>query len=64
MSGKPIGEREQSGTHQTNQCEKCNSYISFQFARVFGDNNNRVYGCLNCEKLHVLREGEGGTADQ
>lgn len=39
---------------------RCDSYISFQFARVFGDNNDQVHGCLNCEKLHVLREGEGG----
>lgn len=61
MSGQSIQRQKSAGGHQNNQCEKCNSYISFQFARVFGDNNNRVYGCLNCEKLHVLREGEGGT---
>lgn len=61
MSGKPVQRSGRTGGTQNNQCEKCNSYVSFQFARVFGDNNDRVYGCLNCEKLHVLREGEGGA---
>lgn len=64
MSGKQIRREERTGSPQNNQCEKCDSYISFQFARVFGDNDNNVYGCLNCEKLHVLREGEGGNTGQ
>ncbi|WP_446685177.1 DUF7563 family protein [Haladaptatus pallidirubidus] len=31
-----------------NRCQNCESFITRDFARVFGDNQNTVQGCLNC----------------
>jgi len=33
---------------QTNRCLNCGSAVSAQFARVFGDNQNNVFGCTSC----------------
>jgi len=53
----------QTHTHngQRNRCQNCQSYISHRFARVFGNNDDEVYGCINCSTLHSLRDGEGGV---
>ncbi len=45
---------------QTNRCRNCHSYVSQQFARVFGNNEDEVHACIECSTLHALREGEGG----
>lgn len=50
----------QSESHADNQCDNCNSYVTQQFARVFGDNDNTVHACISCSTLHALREGEAG----
>jgi hypothetical protein len=49
-----------SASHASNQCKNCNAYVTQQFARVFGDNNNTVHACIECSTLHALREGEAG----
>lgn len=46
-----------------NRCHRCNSFISRQFARVFGDNEDRAHACIECSTLHSLREGEAGETD-
>jgi hypothetical protein len=46
-----------------NKCHNCNSFISPQFARVFGDNDDRAHACISCSTLHSLRDGEAGGAD-
>lgn len=55
-----------SGPKQ-NRCKRCHSYISHRFARVFGNNEDEVHGCIDCSTLHSLRDGEGseprGQAD-
>ncbi|MFC7134023.1 MULTISPECIES: DUF7563 family protein [Salinibaculum] len=51
----------ESASHATNQCNNCNTYVTQQFARVFGDNDNTVHACIECSTLHALREGEGGA---
>jgi hypothetical protein len=48
---------------QRNKCHKCNSFISQQFARVFGDNDDRAHACIRCSTLHSLRDGDAGEAD-
>lgn len=30
------------------RCKECGSHVSKSFARVFGDNQNNVYGCIDC----------------
>jgi len=31
------------------ECEHCGAFVTDDFARVFGDNQNRVDGCIECE---------------
>lgn len=40
-------------------CHNCGSYVTKQFARVFGDNGDQVYGCLECSTMRELRDGSG-----
>jgi hypothetical protein len=51
---------QRSASHATNQCNNCKTYVTQQFARVFGDNDNTVHACIECSTLHALREGEAG----
>ena len=44
-----------------NRCRNCNAYVSQQFARVFGNNDDRVQACIQCSTLHALRDGNGGA---
>lgn len=30
------------------KCQECGSHITAQFAKVFGNNNDDVFGCLHC----------------
>lgn len=53
---------EELGTGQT-RCRNCGAYVSHVFARVFGDNEHEVHGCLECSTTRELRRG-GGTATQ
>lgn len=32
-------------------CENCDSFVTHDFARVFGDNAERVAGCLKCMSI-------------
>lgn len=38
-------------------CQGCGSAVSNDFARVCGDNNGKVYHCMNC----ITREEGGAT---
>jgi hypothetical protein len=43
------GEGNLSGTAGTQTvCRNCGAHVTDDFARVFGDNQNRVYGCHEC----------------
>lgn len=55
------GDRTEAG--RRNKCYNCNSYISQQFARVFGDNKDRAHACIECSTLHSLREGDAGATE-
>lgn len=41
------------------RCRNCGAYVSRGFARVFGNNDDVVYGCLECRTMRDLREGGG-----
>lgn len=32
------------------KCRGCGNYVTDGFARVFGDNNDEIYSCINCGK--------------
>jgi hypothetical protein len=53
-------EREQ--TRRTRRrCQGCGSYVTERFTRVFGDNEDDVYACLECSTMRELRAGSGVT---
>ena len=31
------------------RCQNCGSTVTEDYARVFGDNDNQVHGCTECE---------------
>lgn len=51
--------------HMGRTCNGCDGPVSDQFARVYGDNNNEVYRCLNCvEARTTLRHAGGAYEDE
>lgn len=51
------GRRERSSQHR---CLGCDTHVSAEFARVFGNNEDTIYACLNCTTLAALRDGQAG----
>lgn len=45
-----------SGVDST-RCNGCGSFVSTRFIRVFGDNDDRVYGCHECMTSQELFDG-------
>jgi len=49
-------------------CEGCGAFVSSDFARVMGDNDGNVHGCLECADRTAIRdsgvvtESAGGRA--
>ncbi|WP_247010599.1 DUF7563 family protein [Halorientalis litorea] len=58
--GAVIDER-QGSTNTT--CRNCGSYVTESFTRVFGDNDDNVYACLECSTMRALRTGSGVLHD-
>lgn len=44
-------------TSTTNTCAHCGAFVTAEFVRVFGNNNGKVHGCLDCGTARDLREG-------
>ena len=42
------------------RCRKCGAFVTSRFARVFGDNEDEVNGCLECRTAAQLFAGHGG----
>lgn len=38
-------------------CNRCGSFVTMRFTRVFGDNEDTVYGCHNCLAMTELSDG-------
>lgn len=39
------------------ECRRCGGFVTRDFARVFGDNADRVHGCPACLSTRMLTEG-------
>ncbi|WP_350356129.1 DUF7563 family protein [Halorarius halobius] len=39
------------------RCRNCGSPVSRRFCRVFGDNQDDVYGCMDCTSMRKLTKG-------
>lgn len=44
-------------TETQSQCRNCGSFVTPQFARVYGNNDDEVHGCLRCQRARDLRAG-------
>ncbi|WP_049970468.1 DUF7563 family protein [Haladaptatus cibarius] len=40
-----------------NRCRSCGSFVTRDFARVFGNNENDVFGCLECMTATEVKKG-------
>lgn len=40
-----------------NRCEHCDSHVSYDFSRVFGDNQGDVHRCPNCAIARSIYAG-------
>lgn len=50
-------------TDRRTVCLNCGHYVTDTFRRVFGDNQDELYGCLNCSTMRDLRSGAGVQSD-
>ncbi|MFC7047317.1 hypothetical protein ACFQH6_19580 [Halobacteriaceae archaeon GCM10025711] len=41
------------------RCQGCGSFVTSDFARVFGDQDNVVHRCLDCDSFRRLNQGSG-----
>ncbi len=42
-------------------CNRCGSYVSESYAKVFGNNEDEVYACPSCERSRGMdTEASGG----
>ncbi len=55
--GEPRAEPRTGASHE-HRCLSCDTYVSADFARVFGNNEDTIYACLNCTTLAALRDGQ------
>ena len=39
------------------ECNRCGTFVTSQFTRVFGDNEDEVYGCFDCLPMKELADG-------
>lgn len=51
------------GRQQANTCEGCGEHVTTDFARVFGDNDDRVHACHNCVDQNEILRGAAGDPD-
>lgn len=49
--------RESTTTTTERSCRNCGAFVSRRFTRVFGDNDDDVYGCLECMSTMEVRNG-------
>ncbi|WP_162562302.1 DUF7563 family protein [Salinigranum rubrum] len=40
-------------------CTNCNSFVTPDFVRVFGTEDDRVFGCPHCANMRELMQGLG-----
>lgn len=47
----------------TAECQECGGSISKQFARVFGDPDDKLHGCPECRTFSEFKEEAGAGAE-
>lgn len=50
-------------TEPPGRCQECGSHVSEQFRRVFGDNDDTVYSCLECSTRREIHDGAGADGE-
>ncbi|WP_233274872.1 DUF7563 family protein [Haladaptatus cibarius] len=46
------------------QCRNCGSFVTPQFTRVFGNNQNEVFGCFECMTATEVKRGRANHPDK
>jgi len=45
------------------ECRNCESHVTVQFAKVFGDNKDIVHNCMSCVPNAELDDGAASNAE-
>ncbi len=45
------------------QCRNCGSFVTPQFTRVFGNNQNVVFGCFECMTATDVKRGSANDPE-
>lgn len=45
------------------ECRNCGAFVTERFAAVFGDNDDRIFGCRECMTVSELKEGDASEPD-
>ena len=53
------GQRLNGKSAGSTRCRNCGTYVSSQFAKVFGDNEDEIHRCIECTTLRDLQQGAG-----
>lgn len=44
-------------------CQRCGSFVSTDFIRVFGGNDGELFGCIECAAVIELYEGNAAEVN-
>ena len=53
-----------NSTMAETQCQNCDSFVTPQFARVFGNNQNQVFGCFDCMTATEVKKGRANNPEE
>ena len=48
---------DETDTGSRTRCGNCGETVSQQFARVFGNNDDEIWGCPDCKSYRELKDG-------
>lgn len=46
-----------SDEYPENRCRSCGAFVTRDFVRVFGTNENEVHGCMECLSATAMKNG-------
>lgn len=55
----PTDDVVREGSAGTTRCRNCGAHVSPRFVRVFGNNEDELYHCLECSTFRDLQQGAG-----
>ncbi len=55
---QPQHTRQRNAGSTDRRCQNCGSFITPEFARVFGNNDDDVFGCLECMSGTDVKNGK------